>query len=150
MTGEVYFFGARGTITIGTETLAALKGLEVTPRFDFVQAWDNSSILLGDVSRIHGRVEVKIKYGKFNPSVTADWRRKIVSPSGNGYTIEDTNEVAMMNITAVMTPKGGGAARTGTITDCYFEADPWIWTEDQYMVADLSAIGRQIVWADAA
>lgn len=147
MTGEVYFFGARAVITVGTEVLAAVKGLEITPRFDFVEAYDNSSILRGDVSRIKARVELKFKYMKFNPVVASDWRKGILSHSGSAYTIDDTNEVETMTVTSAVTPKGGGTARTATVTEVYFESDPWIFTEDQYAVADMSGIGKQIAWA---
>lgn len=145
---DVYYFGAKALLMVGTATLAAVKGVEFVTRFDFVEAWDNSSILMGDVSRTKARVEGKLKYGKFNSSVANDWRQGILSPTGTTYTIEDTNEVKKFTIAGTFTPKGGGNGRIGTITDAYFEADPWITTEDQYMVSDLSFKGRQIVWAD--
>jgi len=147
MTGEVYFFGARAVLTIGTDVLAAVKGLEIVPRFDFVEAYDNSSIFRGDVSRGHARVELKFKYMKFNPAVASSWRQKILAHAGTAYTIDDSNEVTTFTVTAAVTPKGGGTARTATVTEVYFESDPWVMSEDQYVVADMSGIGKNITWA---
>jgi hypothetical protein len=144
-----YYFGSRATLTVGGVAIAALKGIDIAVRFDYVEAYDNSSILRGDVSKEKARVEIGIKSGKTITSPSTDAFMKIIAPSG-GLTIEDTNEVWTPDIVGTFRPKGGGTGRTGTIDEVYFDSYPWVLTESQYMVHDWKGIGRNITWATAA
>jgi len=140
------YFGAKATITVGGTTLSGIKEWSVTPRFDHVEDYDNSSVFLGDVARIKGRVEVKLKFGKWDPTVTG-FLFKILNPSGADGTTEDTNECAKLEVTVAFTSFGGAKTTTITVADVRFDSVPFAGMLDTWNPMEISGVGTSATFA---
>jgi hypothetical protein len=152
------YFGAKATLVVtrpggGTVTLAAIKEWTITPRFDHVEDYDNESVFLGDVARIKGRVEVKIKVGKWNPVVAESWMMDILkagvvaTPAGQ---TSDTNAVGRFTITGTVKPFGQTVNFRAVVSGVYFEAFPVVGAQDVWNPMELSGVGTSAVFSNPA
>jgi len=153
MAGEVTFFGNRATINVkdGAETtaLAVIKGWEFTVGFEHIENYGMDSILREGVARVKAKVNVKIKAGKFNPTVASWFLMKVLNPAGADGTLADTNDVALFEIEGEVTTGGTSPTRLkAVVSDCYFESVPFVGSENQWMVWDLSAVGKTIAFSN--
>ena len=152
------YFGAKATLVVtrpggGTVTLAAIKEWSITPRFDHVEDYDNESVFLGDVARIKGRVEIKIKVGVWNPVVSTMWMKDIlkagVIATPDGQT-SDTNAVAKFTVTGEVTPFGNTTKFHAVVTNVYFEAWPVVGQLDTWNPQEMSGVGDKVVFTNPA
>lgn len=134
------YFGAKATITVGGTSITGIKEWSVTPRFDHVEDYDNSSVFLGEVARIKGRVEVKLKFAKWDPTVSGTLF-DILNPTGGDGTMEDTNECAKLEVVVAFQSFGGATTTTITVADVRFDALPFAGMLDQWNAMELSGIG---------
>ncbi len=83
---EYTYFGNRGSITVGGETIAVLKGIEVNVTFEHEELYGMDSILRQDVAKHTAAVEVKISAAKFDPAMGAGtWRSLWLGTQRSSY-----------------------------------------------------------------
>ena len=154
------FFGNRGTIAVvattgspSTQTLAVVKGVEINVTFEHVELYGMSSILRADVAKHSAKVEVSIKYAKFDPTVSSStffpyW---ILNPTGSSSpsgTIEDSNTEKLFTVTATWNGTGGRIMKA-VITNVYFESLPLPMPEHDFVVLDLKGYGDGITFSNS-
>jgi len=151
---EYTYFGNRGSITVGGETIAVLKGIEVNVTFEHEELYGMDSILRQDVAKHTAAVEVKISAAKFDPAMGAGlgevfgWVLKGVATS-TATSITDTNTVAVMDVVVTINGTGDATATTLTITDVYFESLPFPLPENDFTVFELNGKGTNVTFAHA-
>ena len=151
------FFGNRGTISVvGSLTtdpklaalpeIAVVKGVEVNVTFEHVELYGFGTILRADVAKHTAKVEVKLRWARFNPSLATFWPYWIMNPTATtpaSGSIEDTNIEKMFKVTAVFTGTNG-RTMTMVIDNVYFEGIPFPMPENDFVVLDLSGYGSAI------
>lgn len=155
------FFGNRGTIAVAaatgspaTQTLAVVKGVEINVTFEHVELYGMSSILRQDVAKHSAKVEVKIRYAKFDPTLTSSifFPYYILNPSGTATpsgTIEDTNVEKLFTVTVNLT--GTGARKVqAVVSNVYFENFPMPMPEHDFVVLDFTGYGDGITFTNPA
>jgi hypothetical protein len=153
------FFGNRGTIAVAgvttypaSQTLAVVKGVEINVTFEHVELYGMSSIVRADVARHSAKVEVSIKYAKFDPTLaTAAWPFFILDPTNATATftgvIADTNTVKLFTVTANWV--GTGARKMqAVVSNVYFESMPIPMPEHDFVVLDLKGYGDGITFTN--
>jgi len=154
------FFGNRGTLAIaGTSnpasaTLAVLKGVELNVTFEHAELYGMGSILRQDVAKHTAKVEVSLKFAKFDPTITSStffpyWilnPSATTSPSG---TIEDTNVVKTFTVTTNWVGTGGRKIQA-VVTNVYFESFPMPLPENDFVVLDMKGYGDTITFTNPA
>ena len=156
------FFGNRGTLAIvgidsanpTTQTMAVLKGVEVNVTFEHVELYGMSSILRADVAKHSAKVEVSIKWAKFDPTLTAStffpyWVLNpgaTTTPSG---AIEDTNKEKLFTVTANWLGTGGRKMQI-VVNNVYFEGFPMPMPEHDFVVIDMKGYGDSITITNPA
>jgi hypothetical protein len=156
------FFGNRGVVTIvGTspnanptiQTIAVLKGVEINTNFEHVELYGMGSIVRQDVAKHSAKVEVKIRFAKFDPTVASStyfpyW---VLNPSATttpSGAIEDTNTEKLF--TVVATGNGTGATiMKATVTNVYFENVPMALPENDFVVMDLTGYGSAVTYSNS-
>jgi hypothetical protein len=156
------FFANRAVLTIvGTsssanpsvQTIAVLKGVEITVNFEHVELYGMGSIVRQDVAKHSARVEVKIRFAKFDPTVASStyfpyW---ILNPTGTttpSGVIEDTNAEKLFTVVATVTGTGGLVMKA-TITSVYFENVPMALPENDFVVMDFVGYGSAVTFANS-
>jgi hypothetical protein len=143
------WFGSKSTITVDGSTITGIKEYSIIPRFDFVEDYDNESVFLGEVARIKGRVEFKVKFGKWDPTVTG-WMFKILNPAGADGTMADTNEVAKFPVVCEVHPYGAPlVSLIATLTDVRFQDLPFNGVLDTWNPMELTGIGTSVAFTNA-
>jgi hypothetical protein len=142
------YFGAKATITVGGTTITGIKEWSVTPRFDHVEDYDNESVFLGEVARIKGRVEVKLKFGKMDLT-TSTFLFNILNPTGADGTTEDTNYVKSFTVVVEFTSFDGASTTTITVDEVRFDAVPFVGMLDQWNPMEISGIGKKATFVTA-
>ena len=148
---EYTYFGNRGSITVGGETIAVLKGIEVKVTFEHEELYGMDSILRQGVAKHTAAVEVKISAAKFDPAMGAGlgevygWVLKGVS-TDTATSITDTNTVATMAVVVSITGTGDSASTIMTIAGVYFESLPFPLPENDFTVFELNGKGTNVTF----
>ena len=149
------FFGNRGTIAVAgvttypsTQTLAVVKGVELNVTFEHVELYGMSSILRQDAAKHTAKVEVSIKFAKFDPTLASAMFPMYILDAANttgtvSGTITDTNVVKLFTVTAVWTGTAGQIMRA-VVSNVYFENMPLPMPEHDFVVLDLKGYGNGI------
>lgn len=147
------FFANRLTLTINDGTtehpLAVLHGCEIIPQAEHIEEYGMDSIFRESVAKVKFKVDFKVKYAKFNPVVTEWWMMRVWNPAAGDGTVADTNDVALFSATGEISD-GGTTPQIlqAMIEDIYFPATPLILAENQFIVHDLSGVGRMIGYSN--
>jgi|LDZU01.1.fsa_nt_gi hypothetical protein len=142
------------TINEREETIGVAKGCEVTIEFEHVELYGMGSIERQGVSKHTAKVPVTISAAKFDPQlvdgfasaygVVLDPLDEIVgSPS-----IDDTTFVPRMNLVGTFTSDDGNFVLELEVEDIYFESLPFAFTENEYVVFELSGVGEKVTITD--
>lgn len=79
-----------------TNVLSVLRGLECNISWEVAELYGTDSILRVDEAKYGLKVEVKIKYSKWDPGITTDWLTNLLNPvsggAGGGGTVADVNQ----------------------------------------------------------
>jgi hypothetical protein len=155
------YFGNRGSITVagvstypGMQTLAVVKGVEINVTFEHVELYGMSSILRQDVAKHSAKVEVSIKYAKFDPTLATPafffYILDAANTSGTfSGTITDTNTEKLFTVTANWVGTGGRKMQA-IVSNVYFENLPIPMPEHDYVVIDLKGYGDGITFSNPA
>ena len=156
------FFGNRGTLTVigsgsnpASQTLAVLKGVEINVTFEHTELYGMSSILRQDVARHTAKVEISVRYAKFDPTLTSTthFPYYILNPSATTSptgTIEDTNTEKTFTITALWTGTDSTEKMQIAVSNVYFENFPMPMPENDFVVLDLKGYGDNVTITNPA
>jgi hypothetical protein len=157
------YFANRATLTVvGTsssanptvQTLAVLKGVEINTKFEHVELYGMGSILRQDAAKHSAKVQVKIRYAKFDPTVASStffpyWVLNPTATTTPSGTIEDTNAEKLFTIVATIVGTGGVTIQ-GTVTSVYFEEFPFPLPENEFVVLDMTGYGANLTFDNTA
>jgi len=148
---QAKFFANAATITVAGQTLGVAKGCEVNVTFEHVELYGLGSILRQGVSKHTARVEVTVSSAMFDPGLDAGIAKAygyvLEGGSTKSTSITDTNKVALMNVTGLFTADDGATQVLLTVSGVYWENLPFVATENEYIVPELSGYGSQITIA---
>ena len=164
-TGADTYFGNRGTILvqgtgsnlnpISTTVLAVVKGVEINVTFEHVELYGFGSIMRADVAKHTAKVEVNIRWAKFDPALTAStffpyWimdPSATTAPSGTALAAVagagDTNLEKLFKVTAYWLGTNGRTF-TAIVEGVYFEGVPFPMPENDFVVMDMKGYGSLI------
>ena len=150
-----HYFGNRMALVVNDgsdHTMAALHGAEFTVSAEHIEAYSMDSIERDDVARVKVKVDVKVKYAKFDPVVASWWQMGILSGTAGtmtGATV-DTNSVALFDIEGLL--KDGAATDytdlKAVVSDVYFPSMPLVISENQWVQMDLSGVGKSVTFSN--
>lgn len=149
------FFANRGTLAVvgvsanpATQTLAVLKGVEFNVTFEHVELYGMGSILRQDVAKHSAKVEVSVKYAKFDPTLSSSiffpyWILNPTATTTPSGVIEDTNTEKLFTVTGNWVGTGGMKMQI-VAANVYFENFPMPMPEHDFVVLDLKGYGDNV------
>lgn len=149
------FFANRMTLKINDGTtdhdIAVLHGCEIIPQAEHIEEYGMDSIFREAVAKVKFKVDFKVKYAKFNPVVTEWWMMKVWNPAGADGTVADTNEVALFSADGIISDGAAVPQKLqAAVSDIYFPSTPLVLAENQFIVHDLSGVGRLVAYSNPA
>jgi len=144
---EYTYFGNRGTLTIGGETIAVLKGIEAKATYDVEELYGMDSIVRADVAKHTLSVEVTVSSAKFDPTLATGIGSiygLTMLGAGTGAevtTFTDTNAVATFSLEFTATGTGATYDTKVSVANVYFDALPFPRPENDFVVFELSGKG---------
>lgn len=121
------------------ETLAVLRGLDVTISYDVAELYGTDSILRVDEARHSNKVETKAKYAKWNSQVSVDWTMSILRPVGTGSAGEVENTNTCYGNGVVYRIMGTSGAYIDVVCGrTYWEGVPYPFPENDFVVRELT------------
>ena len=154
MTAGVYFAGADATLTAGGTTVAAIHGWSFTLSWEVNDLYGSGSIFKIASGRHHQKVEVKLKYAKFDPAATfisSSIKGDATAGTAKKGSIYDTSMVYRFDIVGnvdAFTEDDGtvGTDLTVTVNDVYLDGVPFGMQEMDWVALDLSGIGTGVTF----
>jgi hypothetical protein len=147
---DTVYFANMGTITVAgaggtpaSKTLALVKDVEATVKWEHAKAMGWGTIQRAGVAKYNQSVEVKIGYIKFAPKV-GEWFPFYIGDSSAGAgSITDTNAVTLFTVTAQFVPldSSGTVKLLRTISGVFFNSFPLKASENQWVKVDLAGEG---------
>ena len=155
---EYTYFGNRGRLQIGDQNVAVLKGIEMTPSYERADLYGQDSIFRQDVARHTAKVEVKIRAAKFDPSISSPTGvfgayLSALAPSGGTYagTFQDTNICSTFSVDFWISTDGTTTGQLkATVTNVVFDSLPLPMPENDFVVLDLTGVGKSVSFSNAA
>jgi hypothetical protein len=145
---DVYFANV-ATIAVTSPvsaTIAIAKDVEATFESDEIIAYGFGSAVGQAKAKYNFRVNVKIGWLKFLPTVSTWWPLRITAPASGDGSVTDTNTVAQFTITAQFLPLTSGNTKLlRTVTGVVFPKFPMKATENQWVKMDLEGTGITLV-----
>lgn len=103
--------------------VGAVSGWSFTASFDYKKLYAMSSTKRLAVARCNGRVEGKLDFYKFDPTVGTFWAFKIANSAGGG-TIADTSKLTYFMLYGSIAAAGTGAVMGAKVYNVYFSNLP--------------------------
>lgn len=144
---EYTYFGNRGTLTIGGETVAVLKGITAKATYDVEELYGMDSIVRADVAKHNLAIEVTVSSAKFDPTLAAGIGSiygLTMLGAGTGTevtTFTDTNSVATFTLEFTAVGTGATYGTKVSIANVYFDSLPFDRPENDYIVFELTGKG---------
>ena len=144
---EYTYFGNRGTLTIGGETIAVLKGIEAKATFDIEELYGMDSIIRADVAKHTLAIEVTVSSAKFDPTLAAGIGSIYgltmlgASTGTEATTFTDTNAVGTFTVEFTAVGTGATYGTKISIANVYFESLPFPRPENDFVVFELTGKG---------
>lgn len=135
-----------------TYTFGVLRDLEFTVAWEHVPLYGMSSIVREAVAKHSAKVDIKVKFGKFDPTLANDFIGAIINPdTPTAGTMQDTNKVTdSFIIVAGVDNPAGTISFNIRATGVYFESVPVLTlTENEWVMRDFTAVGKNIVLDNA-
>lgn len=144
------WFADSATLTIADEdgnnptTVAVLRGVEITPRFEIVELYGMESIKRRAVAKHSMKVDVSVRYAMWNPDadyifwsfLNGDFAT--TATTGVNDSAGNRNKNALFKITAtIKDTETLGETLTLVADDVYFESVPFAMTEHEFIQRDL-------------
>lgn len=152
-TAESTYFANTGTLSIGGNTIAVVKDVEITMSADHVPLFGWGDVKRVAVARHSARVAVKVGFAKFGPQTSGaspGWMFSIVSPTAGSTSggIENTNTVKLFTVIANFTATNGDTFKA-TVSNVYFPSFPIKASEGQWMQLSMDGEGSDVVYSNA-
>lgn len=152
MTAGVYFAGADATLTVGSAAVAAIHGWSFTLSWDINDLYGSGSIFKIASARYNQKVEMKIKYAKFDPASTyiADTiMGDATAGTSHKGSIYNTSKIKRFTVegTCDAFSEDDGTIGTDikvTITNVYLEGVPFQMNENDWIALDMTGIGDAV------
>jgi hypothetical protein len=152
-TNKTTFFANTATAYItddtgDTYTLGVLRDCEVTVSFEHVPLYGMSSILREAVAKHSAKVDIKVKFAKFDPTIANDFFTHVLDPTQyvTAGKMHDTNTVETFTFSAEIRSYDTVPKKLSVVvTGCYFEALPLLTlTENEWVARDMTMVGSNI------
>jgi hypothetical protein len=149
MTAGVYFAGADATLKVDSTAVAAIHGWSFTLSWEVNDLYGSGSIFKIASARYNQKVELKLKYAKFDPasSFIAD-TIKGDGASGTAHkgSIYDTTKVKRFSVEGTCDAFTEDDSTVGTdlkatVTNVYLEGVPFQMNELDWVALDMTGIG---------
>lgn len=142
MSGETSFFANSAVLTVATssgaaQSVAVLKGFEMTPKFEIVELYGMEALERAAVARHSQKVDVSCKYAAWDPAADTIMTEFMAQASGN-----DKNKCGLFTITASVKDVTSTKYIVMTAIDVYFDSVPFSFTENEFMVRDLKGTAK--------
>ena len=154
MTAGVYFAGADATLKIDSVAVAAIHGWSFTVSWEVNDLYGSGSIFKIASARYNQKVEVKLKYAKFDPAASyiTNTVKGAATPTAHKGSIYDTTAVSRFTVVGTVdafTEDDGtvGTDLTATITNVYLEGVPFSMQELDWVAVDVTGIGDAVTLA---
>jgi hypothetical protein len=156
---DALYFANMGVITVagsgGTpaaKTLAVVKNVKASLKWDEVLAWGWGSIQIQGRAKHQQKVDVEIEYMKYAPKLTEWWPLYIADSATGGGTVTDTNKVTTFTVTAQFEPidATGTVKLLETITGVSFSELPTEAKEGDWIRCNLKGTGTTVVYSNPA
>jgi hypothetical protein len=154
MTAGVYFAGADATLTVDTVAVAAIHGWSFTISKDVNDLYGSGSIFKIASAQYNLKVEVKLKYAKFDPA-SSYIAKTIMGDGVSGTTIYkgsiyDTTKISRFTIVGTVDAfdEDDGSIGTDlsvTVSNVYLEGVPFQMSELDWVAVDMTGIGTSVV-----
>jgi hypothetical protein len=111
-----------------------------------------SSIVREGIAKHSAKVDIKIKFGKFDPTLAQDFIGAILNPdTPTAGTMQDTNKVTdTFIIVAGVDNPAGTISFNVRVTGVYFESIPVLTlTENEWVMRDFTAVGKTVILDNA-
>lgn len=146
ITLEYNYEGATATAAIYSAELlpfSVMKGFELKPTFSYNELYGMGSVIREDVARHSGKIELSVKYAKFDPDITATWEQYVINSSGGATLSADDFDVYLNTVLFIATGTDGGVSDI-IMSDVYFQDFPVNASENEWIVRDMKGIGKDI------
>jgi hypothetical protein len=117
--------------------IAAVDGWNFTAAFDYKELYAMDSIKRLAVARCNHRVEGKLNFAKFDPTVATWWVMKILNSAGGGTT-SDTSKFTFFMLYGSITPAGSGVVLGVKVYNASYDKVPFGASENEWIALDLS------------
>lgn len=148
---------AAGSVAADSITVAALKGVDMSPSFEHVELYGMESVMRAAVAKHSLKVKVSCKYAMWDPaadtilnwvmtggSTTEDFTAGTAETTGLDNEA-NKNKVGLFTMSASVRPADSNTLYyTVTAHDIYFEGVPFALTENEFIVRDLSGTAKFI------
>lgn len=134
--GNVAFFANSATLSIDGESVAVLKGFEITPKFEIVELYGMEKLTRQAVARHSQKCDVSCKYAAWATS-SAFMTKWIAQATGN-----TKNTCGLFTVTAIIKDTTGAQTLTMTASSVYFDSVPYAFSENEFMVRDLKGTAK--------
>jgi hypothetical protein len=136
------FFANSALLTVATssgaiQTVAVLKGFEMTPKFEIVELYGMEELTRAAVARHSQKVDVSCKYAAWDPSADTIMTEFQAASTGNLK-----NTCGLFTITATIRDVTGNVTMTMKAIDVYFDSVPFAFTENEFVVRDLKGSAK--------
>lgn len=140
---EVYLDLHSDTPTWGDDTqLLISKECEISPEFEFDDLYGQGSILRQATARKNAKVNVKLSWCKFDPTVSTDSVLKILGTSGS---IDDTTDVQLYDAKIVFNATdSSGVDLTVVVSNVRFEGVPFKASDGSWVTRELTGVGNNL------
>jgi|WetSurMetagenome_2_1015567.scaffolds.fasta_scaffold01555_16 hypothetical protein len=131
------WFANSALLTVATssgaaQTVAVLKGFEMTPKFEIVELYGMEKLTRAAVARHSQKVDVSCKYAAWDPAADQILTEFQAATTGN-----DKNKCGLFTIVATVKDVTNAHTLTMTAIDVYFDSVPFAFTENEFIVRDL-------------
>ena len=144
--GQLQVASTDGTNVV---SIAAIKGVEMTPEFEHVELYGMEEVTRADVAKHSLKVKVNLKYAKWDPTadtimqgvLLGDFNRGVTNVAINKTninTVDYKNKVATFKVTATMYTTDRTKYVTATAHNVYFTSIPYQFNENEFIVRDLT------------
>ncbi len=130
-------------------SIAALKGVTITPRFEIVDLYGMESVLRQAVVKHSMKVDIECKYAMWDPdtdSIMAGVLMGNAAATTNPATVDDTatyrNTLGLFTITATIKDTTLAKTLTATAWEVYFDSVPYEFNENEFMVRNLKGTAK--------
>lgn len=149
----LYFGGSKALCKADSVQFASVHGWEVIPSFQHEEEYAQDSTFREAVARHHFKVDINLKYSKFDPTITTWLASKFLAGADGAVdgTVEDSSEIFSFDFVGWMEPVAGSTDAPDlmiTVEDCYFESFPIAVPENKFVVSDLKAHGSLITFSN--